>query len=134
MRLDQHVRHGRAAGEIGPLAVVPRIVVIADIAPGPAVEGARADPCGVVGRQIVAEHVALVDDAPQLVGRRPNGHPRAIAQARRIDAFVAPVGIEGEHIGAQELRSVARAEAIGRFERGDRLGRRFRMSFGDIGA
>ena len=57
----------------------------------------------IVGRQVVAESVALVDGAPERAGSGLNREARAIADAGREDTLMSAVGIEGEHVGAALL-------------------------------
>ena len=74
MRLQQHVGDDHRVLQVGVLALVPRILIAADVVPGPAVEAALLDVRDVVGDQVVAQLVALVDRRPQLArvagGRR----------------------------------------------------------------
>ena len=65
MRLNENVRRRDGVREIGPLVLVARILIVAEIVPGPAIEGALRYMGYVVGRQVVAESVALVDRAPE---------------------------------------------------------------------
>ena len=60
--------------------------MLAVIAEGPAVEATVADRRHVVGHQIAAELVALVDRHPQGAALRLPGHPHRIAQAGGEDA------------------------------------------------
>ncbi len=64
MGLDEHVRDGDLVLEIRPLAAMTRVLVGADVVPGPAVERAFAHAGDVIGRHVVAEPVALVGRAP----------------------------------------------------------------------
>ena len=79
MGLEQHVGRRHGLGEIVAPPREARVLVVADVEPRPAVEGARLDAGRVVGRQVVAERVALVDRAPQRRGLRLNGQAGAIA-------------------------------------------------------
>ena len=64
----------------------------------------------VVGRQVVAKSVALVDGAPERAGSGLNRKARTIANAGRVDALMFAVGIEGEHVGAALLVAERGAE------------------------
>ena len=86
MRLDQHVGNGDLALEVGACARVPRVLIVADVEPGPAVERALPHPRDVVRHQIVAEAVALVGRAIEIAGRGMNGEADAIADAGGEDA------------------------------------------------
>ena len=100
MRLDENVGRHHVSREVGTLPNVVRVFVRADIEPGPTEERAFDDPCREIGRKIVAEAVALVDDAPQRAAGWLNGQTRAVANACRINALVTAVGIERQHVGA----------------------------------
>ena len=89
--------------EIGPLVLVARVLMIAEIVPGPAIERALRDRRRIVGRQVVAESVALVDGAPERAGSGLDRKARTIANAGRVDALMSAVGIESEHVGAALL-------------------------------
>ena len=65
MGLDQHIGHSDMAGETRPLSLQPRVLMIADIVPGPAVECALPHRGRIVRRQVVAQSIALVHHAPQ---------------------------------------------------------------------
>ena len=58
-----------------------------------------------IRKGIITEFIALVDDAPKPVGRRPEGQPLAVAQAYGDDPLIPPFRIEGEHAGAALPRS-----------------------------
>ena len=84
----------------------------------------------VVGRQVVAEAVALVDGAPERAGSGLNREARTIANAGCVNALVFAVGIEGKHVGAALLIAERRAER--RF--GDLRLVRARRAFVDVAA
>src|ERR1700722_20961624 len=54
MRLNENVGRREGGGEVGPLVLVARVLMIAKIVPGPAIESALRDMRDVVGRQVVA--------------------------------------------------------------------------------
>src|SRR4029077_1527220 len=64
MRFNQNVGQRYLVLKVGALAAVMRIFIPADVIPRPAEEGAFAHPRDVIGRQVVAEVVALVGRAP----------------------------------------------------------------------
>ena len=99
-----------------------RVRVGADIEPGPAVEGAGLDGGRVVGRQVVAEPVALIGDAPGVARRRRDGEARAIADPGGERAEIAAVRVGDEHGGPPRFRPPRGAEPVLRFPVGDRLG------------
>ena len=108
MGLDQHVRHPHLVREIGTQAGA-FVGMRADVKPWPAVERAVADLRRIIGRQIVAQHVPLVDRAPQPVGCWRERHGDAIAQAGRQDAAVFPLRIEDQNGRAKILAAPGRA-------------------------
>src|SRR5262249_49443604 len=73
--------------------------------------GAVAHPRDVVGDEIVAEPVALVDRAPEIAGLRMNAEPHAVAQPAGKHAAVLPVRIEHQHRGAIRVVAPRGAEA-----------------------
>ncbi len=128
MRLQQHVGHGHLAGQVGPLALVGRVLVVADIVPGPAVEGAWPHPRHIVGRQVVAQPVALVGGAPERVGAGLDRHADAVPEAGGEGCVrAAAIGIDGQHVGAPVL-AVPRRRQVRARPRGRRsaVGRRRR--------
>ena len=75
--------------QIGAGGRVPRVLVIAQIKPGPAIKGTFFDLRRVVERRVVAQTVALVDHAPRRSLARPQRDAAAIAKARRVNRAVA---------------------------------------------
>src|SRR5690606_28119688 len=61
---------------------------------GPAVEAAFLNPGQIVGHQIVAQPVALVDHGPQVTGRRMESHPYRVAQSGREALACIPRAVE----------------------------------------
>ena len=103
MRLKENVGRRDAVREIGPLVLVARVLMVAEIVPGPAIEGAFRNMRCIVGREVVAKSVAFVDGAPERARSRLDRKARTVANARRVDALVPAFGIESEHIGATLL-------------------------------
>src|SRR5215469_2661465 len=97
MRLQQNVWHADSVAQGGFLPRMARILVAADIKPGPAIEGAFAHPGYKIGHEIVTEPVALVDRTPELAGSGLHRHSDAVAQPRRIEPLVPSLWREGEH-------------------------------------
>ena len=88
MGLDQHVGDGGLAGQIRTFALAARVLVVADIVPGPAIEAVLANPGDIVGRQVVAEQVPLVGGAPDVLGRRMDRQADAVADAGGVDLLI----------------------------------------------
>src|ERR1700722_5232398 len=82
-------------------AFVPRVLMRADIPPGPAVESAFLHVGDVVGDQVVAESVALVDRTPELAGLGIDRDSSArIADSVGVDLQLTIGGIASEDVGA----------------------------------
>ncbi|CAN6484249.1 unnamed protein product [Victoria cruziana] len=94
------VRAQRIVGHQGPLDQIrprrpdPLVHMRAEIAVGPAVEAAVAHRAHVVGHQVVAQFVALVDRHPQRAAVRLPGHADRIAQAAGVDALRAALRVD----------------------------------------
>src|SRR5216684_4507120 len=84
------------------------ILVATDIKKRPAVEGALAQPRYVIGRQVVAKLVALVDGAPKIAGAGSDRHPRTVAQAGREHPLVLALRREDKDVGTPLLGIVPR--------------------------
>src|ERR1700733_2750722 len=82
------------------LAGVPRVLMGADVPPGPAVKAAFTHRGDVVGYQVVAQAVALIDGAPQLPVVGIDGDAGRVTDAGSVDALVRSVRIKGEDVGA----------------------------------
>ena len=72
--------HG-VGDQLGLLRTHPRVHVLAPVAVGPAVEGPLADRGQVVGDQLRADLVALVDHGPEGAGGRLDGQGGRVADA-----------------------------------------------------
>ena len=81
VRLQEHVGDDRLLLQLGALALVARVLVRAEVVPGPAVETALLDMRDVVGHEVVAQGVALVHRRPELAGLRMGGQPDGVADA-----------------------------------------------------
>src|SRR5256714_10613113 len=79
------------------LAFVPRVLVIADVEPGPAVESARLHAAYVIRYQIFAELVPLVRAHPKLVRSRTNLNPDRVPNSPRKNILLRAVRIELEN-------------------------------------
>src|ERR1700733_563076 len=133
VRLDEDVGNGDLVLQVRPLAFVPRVLVGADIVPGPAVERAFAYAGDVVGRRVVADAVALVGRAPQRAAAGRNRHADAVTDAVGIDALVLAVGIERQNVGALGFAAPGRAERMARHEVLQLAAGKFAHAVGDIG-
>ena len=100
MGLDEHIRNGYAALQVGVLAFMARIFVTADVKPWPAIEGAFMDISRVVKGSVISEAISLIDDCPYLACRRLYGNTCGISNSRGIDLLVRTVGIKRQNISA----------------------------------
>src|ERR1700716_357490 len=98
--LHQHIGESDLVLEIRTRTLVTGILVCSDVVPRPAVECALLDCGGIFEGRVVAELVALVDDAPQTAGRRLDGDAGTVAQAGGDDRLVPAVRVVGKHVGA----------------------------------
>src|SRR5580700_7619669 len=88
VRLQQHVRYGDLALQVGPSAAAgPRVFMIADVIPRPAIEVALLYRGHVVRRQVVTQKIAFVGGAIDRPGTWLHREARAIADAGRVDAL-----------------------------------------------
>ena len=62
MGLDEHIRNGYAALQVGVLAFMARIFVAADVKPWPAIEGAFLDISRGIKGSVISEAISLFDD------------------------------------------------------------------------
>src|SRR5215471_3160603 len=82
------------------LALAPRILMIADVEVGPAVEAALLHVRKVLGDQIVAELVALLHPNPKSIGAGIPLQVRRIPRARGENLVTGAVGVEAVYGGA----------------------------------
>src|SRR2546426_12472262 len=88
------------------LAPVPRVLVCADVVPGPAIEASLLNVGDVIRREIVTELVALVNRSPQFPGLRIYGDADRIADAPGIDAQARAVGARLQDVGPVVLHRI----------------------------
>src|SRR5437868_3087392 len=82
------------------LVFMPRVLVIADVKPGPAIESASLHAAYVIRHQIFAEFVALVCAHPELVRSRTKHDAHRVPDSPRENILPGPVRIELENAGA----------------------------------
>src|SRR5205085_12241381 len=82
------------------LAFVPRVLVIADVKPRPAIESACLHAAYVIRDQIFAEFVALVRAHPELICSRAKLDANRVPDSPRENILPGPVRIELENAGA----------------------------------
>src|ERR1700733_14181907 len=100
VRLDQDIRYGDLVLQVGTLARMVGVFMIADIEPWPAIERALAHAGDVIGNEVVAKTIALVGRTIGIACRWMNGEAHAIADAGGEDGRVRSVRVEGKHVGA----------------------------------
>src|SRR5438105_4669593 len=81
------------------LAPVPRVLVRADVVPGPAIEATLLNVGDVIRREIVTDCITLVNRSPQFPGLRVYGDADRIADAPGIDAQSRSVGVRLQDVG-----------------------------------
>ena len=97
--------------QVGPLRRHPRVHSLAVIAVGPAVKAAVAHGAHVVGHQVAAEFVALVDGRPegaaggpgQTVGVAQAGGEKALLAALEVDLPDGRAAFFGRHAGVGDI-------------------------------
>src|SRR5216684_2938752 len=86
VRLQQHIGNNDLLFQLRMFTLMARILVTADVPPGPAIKSASFDMGDVVGRKIVSQAVTFVDRAPQLTRLRIDRQPTSrIADPIRVD-------------------------------------------------
>ncbi len=107
MRPQRVIGRDRLRDEIGPLRFHPLVDMRAVIAVRPAIEGAIPDRGHVVGNEVAAELVALVDRGPQRAAYRLDRQADGIAQAGGEDPMPAGGAVDLPDGGAPFLRGDA---------------------------
>src|SRR5580704_17145705 len=99
MRLQQYVWNNNLISQLWMLALMARILMAADVPPGPAIEAAYLHVGDVVGHEVVSQAVALIDRAPQLTGLGIERQPAScIADPIRVHAHLCTIGVEFQNI------------------------------------
>src|SRR5690606_7701738 len=107
VRAEGVVRANRAGDQSGLLRADPRIDVLAPVAVGPAVEGTLAHRGQIVGDQLRANLVTLVDHRPEGAGGRLDGQGGRVADAGCDGAPGAGQAIDGpDHRPLLDRKSV----------------------------
>src|SRR6188768_3518728 len=66
----KNIRHNRFFDEVRHRADIAGIIMLPDVRVGPAIESTLTHSREVVGHEIIAEQIALIDDSPQPVCHR----------------------------------------------------------------
>src|SRR4051812_26075516 len=103
MRLHEHVRRHHSVAKLWMCAWMSRILRGTEVEPRPAVEGTFADARHVVGNEIVAQPIPLVDGGPQFPCLRVHRDSDGVADSRGIHAGRSSVRIVLEDVGAPGL-------------------------------
>jgi hypothetical protein len=125
VRLKENVRDSHFTSKVGTLAGMARILMRAEVVPGPAVQRPRAHARRVIRNEVITQSVALVGRAPYIGAFGVYGKCDAIADAgckypRRLFAF----DIECQHVRPIGLPTPGRAESVPAFPTAN-LRRRF---------
>src|SRR2546426_8867440 len=75
------------------LALVARILVSSNVVPGPTVEASVLNVGNVIGREIVAEFIALINGGPEFAGLWVDGNTNWIAYTPRVNTQPGAIGI-----------------------------------------
>ena len=94
MRTKSIIGRYRLAHQIRPLRANAGINVLTVIAIGPAIEGALANGCKIVGDQLRPELVPFIDDRPQLLGPGIDGQGSRVADAGGEDAVGTGLAVD----------------------------------------
>src|SRR4029450_11265839 len=94
MRSKREIGSDRLGDHVGPRRLHPGIDMIAVIAPRPAIKGSVLDRGQIVGDEIVAELITLVDHYPEIPAPGIPGDPDRIAQPAGEDAIGARAGVD----------------------------------------
>src|SRR5215207_5643022 len=113
MSLEEHIGDGHLGCKVGAVPLVARIFIAADVIPGPAVKLSLFDFGGIFEGYVVAELIALIDNAPRPAGSRVDRHPRAIAQTGGKYRLVLAVRIDDENIGPALFSDTGSTERMG---------------------
>src|SRR5882724_10255174 len=101
VRLEQNIGNNRLIFQLRMLSWMARVLMTADVPPRPAIESALLHMSDVVGNQVIAERIALIHRAPQLIGLGIHCHPASgVADSVSIDAHVGAIGIECQDVSA----------------------------------
>src|SRR4030095_13349975 len=104
----EHIGNDDFIGELWMFSFVPRILMISDVIPRPAVKSSGTHTADVVWRQIFADLVPLVCAHPKLVCAWPKRDADRVANSPSVNLLPAAVGIKLEDTRAIFLRSVIR--------------------------
>src|SRR5437879_12418514 len=75
------------------LALVARILVSSNVVPGPTVEASVLNVGNVIGREIIAEFVALINGGPEFAGLWVDGNTYCIADTPRVNTQPGAIGV-----------------------------------------
>ena len=93
VRLKENIRHNDAIIQFRVLARVPRILIAADVIPGPAVEPVLLNVRDVVGDQVIAKRIALIYRTPEFARYGIDRKAHGIADSGGVDLYEFPSGV-----------------------------------------
>ena len=64
--MHEHIGHERFRRQLEMLAAMPRVLMIANVKPGPAIEAAWLDMTNVIRNEVLAEFVPFIGTHPKL--------------------------------------------------------------------
>src|SRR4029079_9704607 len=100
MRPEGIIGTKRAGDKLRTRRTYPRVHVLAIVAVRPAVEATVADRGHVIGNEVAAEFITLVDGGPQGTRRRLPRQAHRIAQAGGIDTMRAALRVDFPNRGS----------------------------------
>src|SRR6267378_696638 len=106
MRFHKYVGDDDFVGELGGVALVVWIDMVANVEPGPAIKAARAHTADVVGRQILPDFVPLVCAHPELVAAGPKRNPDCVPNSPSVNFLLAAIRIKLENAGTISFRRI----------------------------
>src|SRR5208283_1443155 len=121
MSLQENVGHDYAVFQFRMLPAMMRVLMAAEVEPRPSVKPAFANTRDVIGREVVAESVALVSGAPESASERIDSHADAIAESAGGDASLCAVGLELQNVRPVVLRRFQAGQPMPLGEGGGRI-------------
>ena len=100
VQAESVIRLDRLGDEVRSLAFFARVFILAEIRERPAVKLSFFDTGQIIGHEIVAEQIALVDNRPKSFGLGLPVHTDGIAQAVGKYPHAAAIGIDLQNAGA----------------------------------
>src|SRR5207245_1600008 len=88
------------------LALVARILVSSNVVPGPTVEASVLNVGNVIGREIVAEFIALINVGPEFAGLWVDGNTTWMSYTPRVNTQPVAIGIRLQDVRPVMLNGI----------------------------